>query len=158
MLVVLLVIKITTVLLDLVDAELGRIDRLDAQVEVIELAANFAMLFAVGSLDPQLLDIGALDDVIPVLAALSSLGLAEPGGLIEGILGNKKLDFIPKGLRLVIHAIEGLLEALEGGVRERVGDGLDGVMGLVEVIGKDLLGLVLERSCRHGRGSPEEHG
>ena len=158
MLIVGLVIKVAAVLLDLVDAELGRIDRLHAQVEVIELAANLAMLFAIGSLDPQLLDIGALDDVVPVLTALSSLGLAEPGGLIEGTLGDEKLDLVPKGLGLRVHAIKGLFKALEGGVRERVGDGLDGVMGLVEVIGKDLLSLVLERSCRRGRRSPEEHG
>lgn len=158
MLVVLLVIKVTAVLLDLVDAELRRIDRLDAQVEVIELAANLTMPFAIGALDPQLLDISALDDVVPVLAALSSLGLAEPGGLIEGILRNKQLDLVPKGLGLGVHAIEGLLKAFEGSVRERVGDGLNGVMGLVKVVGKDMLGLVLKRGGRGGRGSPEEHG
>ena len=157
-LIVLFVIKVAAVLLDLVDAKLGRIDRLDAQVEVVELAANLTMLLAVGALHPNLLDIGALDDVVPVLAALSSLGLAEPGRLIEGILRNEELDLVPKGLGLRVHAIEGLLEALKSGVRERVGDGLDGVMGLVEVVRQDMLGLVLERSCRRGRRGPEEHG
>lgn len=158
MLIVGLVIEITAVLLDLVDAELGRIDRLDAQVVGIELAANFTVLLAVGALHPKVLDIGALDDVVPVLTALSSLGLAEPSRLVKGVLGNEKLDLVPKGLCLIVHTIEGLLEALKSAVRERVGDRLDGVMGLLEIVSQDMLGLVLERSSRRGRGSAEEHG
>jgi hypothetical protein len=95
MLVFLLIVKVTTVLLDLVNTELGRIDLLGAEVVVLELAADLAMLLAV-LLGPQRLNVGTLDDVVPVRvgSAVDLLGLSEDL-LLESFdsVGGKKCDF-----------------------------------------------------------------
>ena len=52
MLVVLLVIKITTVLLDLIDPKLGRINLLGPQIVCLELPINLSLLLAIRVLDP----------------------------------------------------------------------------------------------------------
>ncbi|GJC86760.1 hypothetical protein ColLi_09599 [Colletotrichum liriopes] len=69
---------VTAVLLDLVDAEGRRVDLLGAQVEVLEVTSNLAVLLAV-LLNPHLLDVGALDDVVPLLVGLAVGGLGLGG-------------------------------------------------------------------------------
>lgn len=66
MLVLVVIVKITTVLLDLVDAELRRVNLLGTQAEVVQLAANLAATLSIGTFNPERLHIGAVHDVIPL--------------------------------------------------------------------------------------------
>jgi hypothetical protein len=97
MLVFLLIVKVTTVLLDLVNTKLGGIDLLGAEVVVLELAANLAVLLAI-LLDPEGLNVGTLDDVVPVSvgSAVDLLGLSKDL-LLESLnsVRSKKCDFVP---------------------------------------------------------------
>jgi hypothetical protein len=101
-LVFLLIVKITTVLLDLVNAELCRVDLLGTEIEVVEFSANLTMLLAI-LLDPEGLDISTLDDVIPVGIGptVGLLGLGQDL-LLESLnsVGGKKSDLVPDSLGL----------------------------------------------------------
>lgn len=137
MLVVLLIIEVSAVLLDLVDAESGGVDLLGAEVEVLEVTANLAVLLAI-LLNPHALDIGALDDVVPLLIGLAVVrfGLGGLGGLLERLdgLGGEESDLVPDGLGLGSHLAELVLESRE----PVLASGLDGVKGAV-LAAEDLL-------------------
>src|SRR4051812_47695121 len=105
MLVVGLVVQIAAVLLDGVDAELGGIDRLHAEVVILETAIDLTVAVAAGAAYPQVLQVLALNDMIPVVATTVGLRLAEPGGVVEGALGDEQLDLIPQGLGLSVQAL-----------------------------------------------------
>ena len=159
MLVIGLIVQVAAVLLDLVDAELGRVDRLDAQVEVLNTAIDLAMLLAVGALHPQLLHISALDDMVPVVALLVGLRAAEPGGLIKRAFWHEELDFIPERLGLGRHPPEGLLKALKRAARligKRVDNGLHGLARIAKVVGEHMLSLLAKGGRRGRRSSPEQ--
>lgn len=66
MLVSIVVVEVAAVLLDAgVDTQLRRVDSLDSEVVVMELAVDFAALLAIGSLDPDALDVRSPDDMVP---------------------------------------------------------------------------------------------
>lgn len=65
-LVLFVVIEVPAILLYLVDAELGRINLFGAKTEVIKLASDLAVRLALFVLDPDILNIGAVYDVIPL--------------------------------------------------------------------------------------------
>jgi len=113
-LVLLVVIKVTRVLLDLVDAEDAGVDLLGPQAVLLELAVDLALLLAVLVLDPDALDVGALDDVVPLAVGLARvrLGLGEEGGLLKA-LGEHHGDLVPDGASLAGERLEALLEVLE---------------------------------------------
>lgn len=113
-LVLLVVVKVSRVLLDLVDAENAGVDFLGPQAVLLELAVDLALLLAVLVLDPDALDVGALDDVVPlaILLARVRLGLREESGLLKA-LGEHHGDFVPDGTSLAGERLEALLEVLE---------------------------------------------
>ena len=113
-LVLLVVVEVTRVLLDLVDAEHAGVDLLGPQAVLLELAVNLALLLAVLVLDPDALDVGALDDVVPftVLLARVRLGLGEESSLLKA-LGEHHGDLVPNGASLASERLEALLEVLE---------------------------------------------
>ena len=114
MLVLLVVIKVTAVLLDLVDAEDAGVDVLCTQAVVLKLAVDLTLLLAVGVLDPDALDVSALDDVIPLGVVLASvrLGVGEEGGLVH-LLRVHHGDLIPDGAGLASEGLEALLEIVQ---------------------------------------------
>ena len=114
MLVLLVVIEIATVLLDLVDAQRGRIDLLDAQVVVLELAVDLALLLAIGILDPDTLDVGTLDDVVPLVIRLARVRLrgGEEGGLLKR-LGEHEGYLVPDAAGLAGERLQRLLEVVQ---------------------------------------------
>ena len=113
-LVLFLVIKITAVLLHLVDTQHAGVNRLHTQVVVLELAINLALLLALGVLDPDALDVGALDDVVPflILAAGVWLGQPEEGSLVKG-LWEHECYLVPDAASLAGERLERLLKVLE---------------------------------------------
>lgn len=74
-LVLLLVIEITAVLLHLINTEDARVDLLDPQVVVLELAVDVALLLAIYVLDPHALNISALDYMVPLAVVLPGVWL-----------------------------------------------------------------------------------
>jgi len=114
MLVLLVVVKVAAVLLDLVHAEHAGVDLLDAQVELLELAVDLALLLAVGVLDPDALHVGALDDVVPLAVVLAHvwLGAGEEGRFFE-TLREHQGDLVPGGAGLAGERLEALLEVLQ---------------------------------------------
>lgn len=115
MLVLLVIVKVTAVLLDLINTELLGVDLLGSELEVVKLAANLSVTLAIG-LSPEGLDIGTLDDVIPVAIGLSGnlLGLGRERVLLEGLdsIGDEHGDFIPDSLGLGGDLAKDLLEGL----------------------------------------------
>jgi hypothetical protein len=113
-LVFLVVVKVTRVLLDLIDAEHAGIDLLGPQAVLLELTVDLTLLLAVLVLDPDALDVGALDDVVPlaVLLARVRLGLREEGGLLKA-LGEHHGDLVPDGASFAGERLEALLKVLE---------------------------------------------
>lgn len=107
MLIIGLIIQVTTVLLDGINAELGRVDLLSSQVVVLKLAVNSTLLLAISILNPDALDISAFDDVIPDIVRFADMGLRgrEEVGLAHG-LGEEHGNLIPDSLRLSGHALE----------------------------------------------------
>lgn len=152
-----LVIQVTAVLLHLVDAKLGWVNSLDTEVEIGKLAIHLAVVFTALALNPELLDIGALDDVVPVVTATGGLGLGEPVGVVEGTFWHEELDLVPEGLDLGGHAMEGLLnvgDGLASSVNELFGERLHASLGPFVAARENMLCLLLERSRR---GDSEEH-
>jgi len=152
------VIQISTVLFDRVDTKLRWIDGLHTEIEVLEPAVNLAMALAVGILNPQLLDIGAPHDMVPVIATTMRLGLAEPAALLEGRLRDKELDLLPESLSLGGRTAEQVLELLNGnrsGINESIRNRFGSLLDLIQAVAEHMLGVLLKRSCR---GSPEKNG
>jgi hypothetical protein len=147
-LVLLVVVEVAAVLLDLVDAEHAGVDLLDPQVELLELAVDLALLLALRVLDPDALDVGALDNVIPlaIMLARVRLGRREEGGLVEA-LGVHHGHLVPGGAGLAGQRLEALLEVVEG-----LGPGL--LLELTEGAG-ELEHLLLGRH-RSGGGADEQ--
>lgn len=155
-----LVIQITAVLLDGIDAELGRVDGLGTQVVGLQIAANdAAALLLSGSFGPESLDVGTLCDKIPRRIRLPSvlLGLDQWRESVEGV-GCENGDFIPHSPGIIGHlAKDGLIFLhLVGPVGSGAGDDL---LGLVRGSAEDLLYIVLQveggggagqQSCRGG--------
>ena len=114
MLVLVVVVQVAAVLLDRVDAEHAGVDLLDTQVVVLKLAVNLALLLALGILDPDALDVGALDDMVPLAVVLAGvwLGLGEESGLLEA-LGEHHGDLVPDGTGLAGKRLEALLEVVQ---------------------------------------------
>jgi hypothetical protein len=156
-LVVGLVVQIPAVLLDGVDAELGRVNRLDAEIEVIQASINLAVVVAAGVLHPQLLHLLAFDDMIPVVAATVGLRLGEPSGVVEGPLGDEQPDFVPQSLGLRVHALEGLLEGLMGAC-ECLGEWPHGIVSAIDAARQHMLSLLLEAGRRSSRRSAQKDG
>lgn len=141
MLVISLVIQIAGVLLDGIDAKLGWVDGLGAQVVGLEVPANHPMALSVGGvLGPQGLDVGALGDKVPlgVRLALMLLWLCQGRECVEGVW-NEHLDLVPQGLGFRGHGAEDGLVVLDL-LSPRRGDLLD----LVSSIADDMLGVLLQ--------------
>jgi hypothetical protein len=153
MLVVLLVIKVTTVLLDGVDAELGGINLLDTQVVGLELAADLAARIAVLIRNADGLEVGALHDVIPLGVGFTvvGLGLSTNDVLLEGIegTGSEHGDLVPGGLGLGGELAKLLLERLDPGLSIEVEAEAGGAA-------KDL--LILETDGRGGSAQKQGGG
>jgi hypothetical protein len=93
------IVKISAVLLDLVDAKLRRINLLCPQVVFFKRASNLAELLARSGLDLESLHVGALDDMVPlrIRLALVLLGRDAEGEPLECV-GHDELDLVPKRL------------------------------------------------------------
>lgn len=148
-LIILVVVKITAILLDLVDAELGWVHGFGPQVVGLEVTTNLTVAVAIGILHPRTLDISTLDDVVPsvVRFAVVLLGAGEVGGLLSEV-GDQKRDLVPQGLGLCGHAAEDILEVLQ-----RLGPRLGDWLGRVEAVSEfteNLLSLLLKAGGRCG--------
>lgn len=67
MLVVIIIVKVTTVLLDIrVNTKGARVDLLHAEIISLQLAINLTLLSAIGTGNPNTLNFLASDNVIPV--------------------------------------------------------------------------------------------
>jgi hypothetical protein len=67
MLIILVVVKVPTVLLDIgVDSKRAGVNSLDTKVKGFEPTTDFTFLLAIAVLNPDFLDIGTTNDVIPV--------------------------------------------------------------------------------------------
>ena len=113
-LVLLIVIKVSAVLLDLVDTQHAGVNLLGSQAVVLELAVDLALLHTIFVLDPDALDVGALDNVVPLAVRLAGvrLGLGEEGGLLKA-LGVHHGDLVPDGAGLAGKRLEALLEVVQ---------------------------------------------
>jgi len=113
-LVLLVVVKVAAVLLDLVDAENAGVDLLDPQVELLELAIDLALLLALGVLNPDTLDVGALDDVVPLAVVLAGVGLGcrEESGFVEALRVHG-CHLVPCRFGLASERLEALLKVVE---------------------------------------------
>src|SRR5690242_439322 len=112
-LVLLIIIEVTAVLLDLVDAKNARVDMLRTQTVVLKLAVDLALLLAVLVLDPDALNVGTLDNVVPLGVVLASvrLRIGEEGGLLH-LFWEHHSDLIPDGACLAGERFEVLLKVL----------------------------------------------
>ena len=150
-LVLLLIVKVTRVLLDLVNAKDTWVDMLRTQAVVLELAVDLALLLAVLVLNPDALNVGALDNVVPLRVVLASvwLGVREEGGLLH-LLREHHGDLIPDGACLTGERLEVLLEVLERlGPRAGV-EALEGLRCFEDLLLRDGSGRC---SKEQGRGS-----
>lgn len=116
MLVVVVVVEVAAVLLHLVHAELRGVHILDAQVKVVELAADLAARLAVLTLDPQPLYVGAANNVVPLIVgdARVLLGLEVAEVLLEGLDSSRHQqgEVVPGSLCLSVHVAKGVGEGL----------------------------------------------
>lgn len=123
-LVLLVIIKVTTVLLHCIDSKLGGIHLLGSELEVINLATDLAVRLALRVGSPQLLDIGAVHNVIPFAIgdARVLLGLGIDEVFLEGIdgIGGEHGNFGPDGLGLGGGLSVGLLQGLGPGIEVNV--------------------------------------
>ena len=101
MLVLLLSIQVATVLLDSINAELGRVDRLGTKVVSLEGAVDLGLGVVI---EPKVMNLSTLDDVIPLMVGMSGSGLW--GGahrlLLESLdgIGHEERDLVPDSLGL----------------------------------------------------------
>ena len=116
MLVVGCIVKITAVLLDMrIDAQRAWVNLLGAQCKVFQLPFNLSFLLAVGILNPDILNIGALGDVMPVGVRSASmlLGGREEAGPFH-LMREHLSDLIPDRASLSSQRPEGILETVQG--------------------------------------------
>jgi len=113
-LVILLIVKVTAVLLDLVNIEMAGVNLLGSQAVVLELALNLSLLLALGVLDPDALDVGTLHDMVPLVVMLAGVGLGqrEEAGLVHGF-GEHEGDLIPNLASLAGQGLERLLQVVQ---------------------------------------------
>jgi hypothetical protein len=114
MLIIGLVIQITAVLLDLVDAQDRRINLLGTQIVRLEGAINLAMADTI-SLYPNALYVGALNNVVPFTVRFALVGFGV-GDDVLGLLheaGDQKAHLAPEALSVGGHLSERLLKGLE---------------------------------------------
>lgn len=115
MLVIGLIVQIATVLLDGVDAKLGRIDGLGSQVVGLKITADHSMALRLGrGLGPEVLDLSALGDEVPFGVRLAGvlLGLRQGWEGVESVR-DKEGDLVKDGLGLSGHGAEGSLVVLD---------------------------------------------
>ena len=109
MLVILVIIQIAGILLHIrIDTERARVDILDPEIVGFKFAVNFTLLLAIGTGDPDTLDVRSTDNVIPgrVGPAPAWLRQRTKG---KAIFGRKEvghlipqlLHLLPDGARLV---------------------------------------------------------
>jgi hypothetical protein len=100
-LVLLFVIKIARVLLYGIDSECTWVHFLRPQTVVLEMTIDIPLLFALGIGDPNTLNVGTLDDMIPFMVWFPSvrLGCGEEGRSIERVREHQR-DVVPRLLGL----------------------------------------------------------
>jgi hypothetical protein len=136
MLIFLLVIKVSRVLLDLVHTECAGIYGFGPKIVVLELAINLPFLFALGVGGPNVLDVLATHDMVPLMVgpARMGLGLREEVCLVKGLWKHHG-DFIPDLPSFRGEPAESFLQVLE-----RVGPALGGDMWELEGLLSGLIG------------------
>lgn len=116
MLVILVVVEITTVLLDTrINTKLAGIHFLNPQIVCLQLAINLAMLLAISSIDPNTLDVASAHDMIPMRVRSTGvfLGGGEEAEVLDG-LGEVARKVVPELLGLVAHGLQALFQSMEG--------------------------------------------
>jgi hypothetical protein len=119
-LVLFVVIQITTVLLDTrVNAKSTGVNLLNAEVIGIQFAINLTLLGTIGTRDPEALDIGATDVMVPVGGRTAGVLLGQAhhgtaGGLREvvGDVFPHLASFAREGLEVFRKVLQGLGEVL----------------------------------------------
>ena len=114
LLVILFVIEVTSILLDLINAEGLRIDGACSQIVVTELAVNFALLDTLSVDSPLVLDVLALHDIVPLL--LRSLGVrlgVRPEARLAHVLREHHGDLVPDLPGLIGESIERILQLVQ---------------------------------------------
>jgi hypothetical protein len=145
MLVILVIVKITSVLLDTrIDTESTRIGLLDSQIIGLQLAINLPLLLAAGSSDPDALDISTTDDVVPVGVRTTGVLLRqrEDRVMIHAV-GEVASNLIPQMTSLIRQRLKLLLE-----VMKRLGQRISTLLGQSE-------DLLEGRSNRSGRSDQQ---
>lgn len=114
MLVVLHIVQVTTVLLHLVDTKFLRVDRLGSHGVGLEMAVDLSLLLALGVLDPGLLDVLALQDVLPLGVGSPAMRLwhRQEVRLVHR-LREHQAHLVPEILDLRREGVEGALEVLQ---------------------------------------------
>lgn len=144
-LVVSFIIQITTVLLDSVDAKLGRVNSLCAQVVGLQIATDHAAALLVGrGLGPERLDVSTGSDVIPLRVRPPDMlcGLDEGRDGIESA-GGEHFDLVKESLGVGGHLAKSglvLLDLVGPGCSSLVNDMAD----LIGSTAQDLLSILLE--------------
>lgn len=157
MLIILVVIKITGVLLHAgVDAKRARIGLLDPEIIGFQLAIDLALLLTVLTSDPDALNVGAADDVVPVGVgtAVVLLGEGKERILIHalreeaGHLVPELTSLVRERLQFLLECVQRLGEPVGTVIRRDLGRMVGTVLGTVT--SKDLLE---GRNGRRGRSN-----
>lgn len=114
MLVILIVIQVTGVLLDTrINTQRAGIGLLDSQVIGFKLAIKLTLLLPIGTFNPNALDVGATNDVVPVRVGTTVVLLRHrEDGVMTHALGEAARDIIPEVTSFVGQRLELLLEVL----------------------------------------------
>ena len=129
-LVLLVVVEVTAVLLDLVDAQDRRVNLLGAKVERLEVAVDITLLLTLAVGDPDVLDRLAGCPEVPLRVGLPlvSLGQAEVSGLAH-LLREHHGDLVPDGASVFGEMLEIMLEVLQRlGPEALVGGGVESLL------------------------------
>jgi len=115
MLVCLIVVEVSTVLLDLVNIERCRVNLLCTETVVLELAINLTLFLSLSVGGPDTLNVGTLHDVVPFTVMLADVGLwkGEQVCVIHSF-GEHECDLIPDLASLSGERLESVLEVLDG--------------------------------------------
>jgi len=144
MLIILVIVQIAGVLLHTrIDTQGTGVHLLDPEIVRFKLAANLTFLLAIFPSDPDVLDIGTTDNMIPVRvrAAGVLLGEREEGDPVQRIREEAR-DLVPERSSLVRQRLQLFLEVMER-LRQGLGGALVALLGELE----DLL-----RRLGNGRG------
>lgn len=154
MLIVLIVIEVAAVLLDLIHTERGGINGLGAQAVSLKLALDLALLLTVGILDPDGLNVGTLQNVVPLAVVLTGVRLrrGEEVGLVEGVREHQG-HLIPELLGFAGQRLEGILKVVKR-LRPGIRSPLERLLGLEDL----LLGQGGRGSAQEQRGCCDLHG